>query len=178
MDVSAFDSAVERLQKELTNLHANRANPALVEEVMVEAYGSPMRLMEVASISVPEPQQLSIQPWDKSLLKDIDHALRTCEQQFNPVVDGEMIRISFPPLTEEKRKELVKVMHGKIEDGRIAVRKVREEILKKLKQDEKDGNMSEDEYFRKEKEVQETVDQYNAKLKELGEKKEAELMTI
>lgn len=178
MDKSQFDHVIESTKEELAMLHTGRPTPALIENVSVEAYNSQMRLQELASISSPEPQMLMIEPWDKSIVKHIDSALRTSDLDMNPVVDGSTIRINFPPLTEEKRIQLTKVMHEKIEQGRIAVRRVREELLKGYKAQEKEGALSEDDYYRKEKEVQATVDEYNAKLKEMAEKKEGELMSV
>lgn len=178
MDTQQFENVLESTRKDLSTMHAGRVTPALIEDIMVEAYDSHMRLQEVASITAPEPQQLVVDAWDKSLVKAIEAALRTSEQDLSPVVDGEIIRLAFPPLTEEKRVQLTKQMHEKIETGRIGVRKVREEMLKSLKAQQKDGEISEDEYYSREKEVQETVDSYNAQLKELSEKKEQELMTV
>ncbi len=173
-----FDKSFEHLRGELSSLHTGRANPGMLENIEIEAYGSKMSLQELASISSPEPQQLLIMPWDKSVVKDIESGLRASDLNLNPVVDGESIRINFPPLTEEKRQELVKIMHTKLEDARISVRKIREELIKELKESEKNGDLSEDEYFREEKEVQTRVDNVNVKIKGLGEKKEQELMTV
>lgn len=178
MDTSQFDHVIESTKEDLASLHTGRVTPALVEDVAVEAYDSQMRLQELASISAPEPQMLVIEPWDKSVVKNIESSLRKSDLDINPVVDGSTIRINFPPLTEEKRVQLTKVMHEKIEHGRIAVRRVREELLKGYKAQEKDGEISEDDYYRLEKEVQSTVDQYNTKLKELADKKEQELMSV
>lgn len=177
MEKERFQKVTDKLQEELSAMRTNRANPAAVEGVTVQAYQTSMNILELASVTAPEPQMLVIQPWDKSVLKAIETALRD-QTEMNPVVDGDMIRIAFPPLTEETRKELVKNMYQKVEDARIAVRKVREDVLKQLKQEEKDGNMSEDDYFRMEEDVQKTVDSFNQTIKEMGEKKEADLMKV
>jgi ribosome recycling factor len=174
----AFERALQALKTELGQLRAGRSNPAMVESIPVQAYQSTMKLLEVASITAPEARLLVIQPWDRSLIKEIEAALRASELGLEPAVDGEVIRISFPPLTEEKRKELVKVVNEKLEEARIAVRKAREEALKDWKGQEKAGEISEDDYFRKEKQLQQHVDQTNAKIKDLGEAKEKELMTL
>jgi ribosome recycling factor len=173
-----FDQPIAHLKQELSVIHTNRANPSLVQDVLVEAYESQMKLVELANITAPEPQLLLIQPWDGSVTKAIETALQQSDVQVNPVVDSQVIRISFPPLTEERRKELVKVVHQKVEDARIAIRKVREEVLKELKEQEKNGDISEDDYFREEKEVQQSVDAHNNTVKDISEKKESELMTV
>lgn len=178
MEKEQFDKTVEHFQEELKSLRTNQANPSMVENINVEAYNSTMKIQELATISMPEPQMLVIQPWDKTVVKQIETALRECDQKFQPVVDGEVIRISFPPLTEEKRKEMVKIVNDKAEDARIALRKVREEYLKELKQQEKDGEISEDEYFREEKEMQKVIGEYNDKVKELADNKAEGLMTV
>ncbi|MFH1426661.1 MAG: ribosome recycling factor [Candidatus Kerfeldbacteria bacterium] len=172
------NKAIENLKTELAGLRTSQATPTLVERITVDAYGSPMQLQELASISAPEPQLLVVQPWDKNQMKAIESALSDSDLGINPVVDGEIIRIAFPPLTEEKRTEMVKVMNDKVEDARIAVRKIREEHLKNLKKLQKDGDLSEDDYFRQEKEVQDTVDSVNNTIKEVAEAKEKELMTV
>jgi ribosome recycling factor len=178
MSDSTFEKAVSRFAEELNRLRANRATPTILETVRVEAYGTMMSMQEVASINAPEPQMLVVQPWDKSLIKAIETAIRKSDVGIQPVVDGEVIRLPFPPLTEEKRRDLVKLMREKEEDARIAVRKVREETLKALKQREKDGEISEDEYFRLEKETQGAVEHHNNRIKDMAEKKEKELMTV
>lgn len=178
MEKEQFEQILQHTKEELQAMHTGRANPALIEEVKVQAYGSTMTVQELGSILVPEPQQLLIQPWDKTVIKDIEKALRESDLHLNPVVDSDSIRITFPQLTEEKRKELVKFMHEKIEEARIAVRKVREQLLKDMKAQEKAGEISEDEFFRQEKGVQQIVDAYNTKLEELSSTKEKELMTV
>ncbi len=178
MSKDQFEQVIEGLQEELRSIRANQATPSLVENITIQAYNTQMKIQEVATISVPEPQMLVIQPWDKTIMKDLESGLRDCEYNFSPVVDGDVVRISFPPLTEEKRKELVKLMNEKIENGRIALRKIREDELKQLKQQEKDGEISEDDYFRQEKEMQQLIDTYNQQIKDIAEKKEKELMTV
>ena len=178
MDNEVFEHTTQHLQEQLKGLQTNRANGAFVEDLLVNAYGSTMRLQEVAAITVPEPQLLVIQPWDKSLLKEVEHTIRMSKLELNPVVDGTIVRISFPALTQEKRESLVKLMNEMCEEARIGIRRNREEILKQLKAQQKNGTISEDDYFRQEKEIQELVDHYNAAIKELGEKKERELLTI
>ncbi len=178
MDTQLFEQTKQHLQEQLRGLQTNRANAAFVEDLPVNAYGSIVRLQEVAAITVPEPQLLVIQPWDKSLLKEVEHAVRVSKLQMNPVVDGTIVRIVFPALTQEKRESLVKLMNEMCEEARIAIRRNREELLKALKEQEKNAALSEDEYFRQEKQIQVVVDEYNTAIKELGEKKERELLTV
>ncbi|MBI2411054.1 MAG: ribosome recycling factor [Candidatus Kerfeldbacteria bacterium] len=178
METDFFEQTITHLHTELNMLRTNRATPAMVEDITVLAYNTKMSLQELASITTPEAQTLAIQPWDKSLTKAIESALRESDMQLNPVVDGEMIRIFFAPLTQERRKELVKVVHEKGEEARIAIRRTREELIKNLKAQEKTGTLSEDEYFRQEKEVQKMVDTFNEKVQRLTAAKEKEIMTI
>jgi len=173
-----FQDALDHLHESFGTLHTGRATPAMVDQVMVQAYGSMMKLQEVASISVPEPQMILIQPWDKTVVKAIETSMRESDLQLNPVVDGEQIRIAVPQLTEEKRRELVKIMNEKAEEARIHVRQIREEEMKSLKEQEKSGKISEDDLFRMEKEVQSLVDQVNKEIKEASEQKESDLMKI
>lgn len=178
IDTAQFEKALEQMHSAFSAVRTGRANPAMVENISVTAYESQMKLQELASISTPEPQTLVIQPWDGSVIQAIESALRDSELDVSPVVDGELIRISFPPLTEEKRTEFVKRIHEKAENARVAIRKTREQLLKDFKQQQKNGDISEDEYFREEKDVQATVDSYNKKIEEAVEQKEKELMTI
>ena len=179
MQQTKFTETITHLEEELRGIRTNRANPSMVENITVLAYGSPMKLLEVASISTPEPQQIVIQPWDKSLLHAIESAVAADEKlQASPAVDGEVIRISLPPLTEDRRKDLVKLVGSITEQARIQVRKIREQLLKDAKTKEKAGEMSEDEYFRVEKDIQAQVDAANVAIEEHAPAKEKELMTI
>ncbi len=174
-----FVKVITHLEEELRGLRTNRANPSMVENIPVQAYGSTMKLLEVASISAPEPQQLVVQPWDQTLLKPIEVAIAADQKlQVNPVVDGTIIRIALPQLTEERRRDLVKLMGSMVEQSRIQVRKVREDLLKAAKTQEKAGEISEDEYFRIEKEVQAEVDAANASIEDHAVAKTKELMTV
>lgn len=178
MQKEDFEKILQHAKEELNTIRTGGANPALVEGVLVEAYGSRMRLQELASIHAPQAQLLLIQPWDTSVVKNIESALRESDLGLQPVIDGNGIRIAFPPLTEEKRKEFVKRMHEKIEDARIRVRQVREEWMHDLKEQEKSGALSEDALFKEEKQVQKIVDEYNSALKLLAETKEKELLML
>lgn len=178
IDSTPFDSALNHFHTELQHVRTGRAMPAMVENIAVAVYGSMMRVQELAAINAPEAQTLVIQPWDVSTVKAIETALRESDYHFNPVVDGQILRLHFPPLTEEKRREMVKIVNQKAEDARISIRKIREEQMKKAKDAQKASDISEDELFRFEKEMQTAVDQYNAQIKLKCEGKEKELMTI
>lgn len=171
-------SVMSHFQEELKSLRTGRATPVLVEHLGVHAYGSQMPLKQLASISAPEPQLIVVDPWDKSLLKDVEKAIRESGQGFNPVLDGHIIRIPIPSLTEERRKALIKLLHQKGEETRIAIRGLREDLLKQLKQKKADGEISEDEFFRQEKELQLQVDRANDQIKALSESKEKDILTI
>lgn len=178
MEQEKFDKVIEHLEAELANIRTGRAMPNIVENINVEVYGANTPLNQLASINAPEPQTLVIQPWDQNTIKDIEKAINISDLDLNPVVDEKSIRINFPPLTEEKRKELVKIMNSKVEEAKISVKNIREDLIKALKQQEKDKAISEDDKFRQEKELQEEVDKYQDKIKATQESKEKELLTI
>lgn len=178
IDTQQFEEVIKHFTAELQHVRTGRAAPSLIESIPVQAYGSTMRIQELAAITAPEPQTLVIQPWDMSTVRAIETALRECDYHFNPVVDGQILRVNFPPLTEEKRRDLVKIVNHKAEEARISVRKVREEQLKEAKEAEKNGDISEDVLHRFEKDIQAATDDANAKIKTKVEVKEKELMTI
>lgn len=173
-----FRKSVEKLQEELQVLQISRANPQIIENIQVAAYNATMQVQELATILTPNPQTLLVQPWDKSNLAAIEIALRKNEQHFNVVVDRDAIRIAFPQLTEERRKELVKIMRQKVEQARISIRQKREEELKKIKEMQKEGQISEDDYWRQEKEIQRAVDEVNKEMETISTAREKEIMTI
>jgi len=173
-----FDKTIEHLREDLSGLRGDRANPAVVEKITVEAYGSITPLNGLAAIQVQDARTLIVQPWDKSIIKDIERAIQASDLGINPVNEGTQLRLAFPSLTEEKRKDLIKIVHEKLEEGRIAIRGVREMILKEVKKAKEDKEIGEDRFFMIEKEVQKKVDQYNEMVKEIGEKKEKELLTV
>lgn len=173
-----FDKAIDYLKQELGKLKTGRANSALVENIIVNAYGIKTPLQQLAAISIPEPRQIVIQPWDKGISKDIEKALSESGLGLNPVAESDLLRINLPDLTEEGRKDLVKILHQKIEDGRVATRNIREEIWKKLKQQEVDKEITQDDLYAGQKALQEIIDEYNARIKTIGEEKEKEIMTV
>lgn len=178
IDHTHFEGVLASLQKDLANLRTGRASPSLLENLPVEAYGSSMPLQQVASITAPEPRMLVVQPWDQQTIKEVEKAIRQSDLGLNPAVDGVLIRVPFPALTEEKRKDLVKIMHGKLEESKIKLRQVRETILKDWKSKKTAGELSEDEFFRLEKDLKEVVDKTNQQIEDLGASKEHEMMTI
>lgn len=173
-----FNKIKEHLSAELASIRTGRAAPALVEQVRVEAYGTFTPLVELASIAAPEIRLLVIQPWDKSILKDIERALQTANLGVSPVVESNLIRINLPQLSEERRKELVKLVGRKLEEARTAVRNVREEILKSAKDNKTKGEITEDDLYKLQKEMQKLVDDINVAIKAVGDEKEKEVMTI
>ncbi len=173
-----FENAVSHLKSELSTIRTGRSNPSLVENIKVDYYGTKTPLPQVASISTPDPQSIVVQPWDKNALQDIEAALRNSDLGLNPVVESNLIRLPIPPLTEERRIELAKVVNQKVENARISIRNVREELWKAIKEQKNNGEMSEDDMFGQQKDLQQIVDEYNEKVKEIGIRKEKEIMTI
>lgn len=173
-----LEKSLEHLAEEIGKIRTGRANPALVENLMVDYYGTKTPLKQIASINVPESRLLVIQPWDKGALVYIESALRESDLGFNPNNDGQVIRINIPALTEERRKELVKLLNQRAEDAKISVRNIREEVWKEIQEAEKEGKMSEDDKFVGKDYLQKIVDEYNKKIEEIREKKENEIMTI
>lgn len=173
-----LDKIIERLKSEITFLRIGRATSALVEDLLVDYYGSKTPLKAVASISSPGPRELLIQPWDKGSMQAIEKAIQASKLGLNPIADREVIRLSIPPLNEERRKELIKILGRYLEDARIQVRREREEILKDVDRKEKAKEISENEKFRQKNEVQKIVDEVNKKIEEIGLAKEKEIMTV
>lgn len=173
-----FEKAVEHLKNELNSIRTGRATPTLVENLIVDYYGTKTPLIQLASISIPDPKSIVIQPWDRNSTKDIEKAIQISSLGINPVNEGTIIRIVIPPLTEERRGELVKLANKKTEEAKISIRNIREEMWKELKNQEKEGKISEDELFLTQKELQKIVDEFNEKIKEISEKKEEEINTI
>lgn len=173
-----LEKIIEHLKIEITGLRTGRATPALVENLEVDYYGSKTPLKAVASISSPEPRQLVIQPWNKGALPAIEKAIQISPLGINPIADKDSIRLSIPALTEERRKELVKILGKFIEEARIKVRRDREDFFRQVDREEKEKKISEDEKFRQKSEIQKLVDEINKKIEELGKNKEKEIMTV
>lgn len=173
-----YEKTIEHLKHDLGSLRTGRVAPSLVEQVKVESYGVLSDLMQLASITSPEPQTIVIRPWDRNIIKDIERALNSSDINVNPVVDGDLVRLNFSPLTEESRKELVKILHKKLEESRIVLRSQREKIKEEIINLEKAKGMSEDEKFGALKDLDNLTKEYNDKIKVIGDAKEKEIMTI
>lgn len=173
-----FEKTIAHFEGELAKLRTGRAHPGLVEGLLVDYYGTQTPVKQMASVTVPEPRQILISPWDKGALASIETTVRESDLGLNPMNDGIGVRITLPALTEERRKELVKVLNTKAEEGKIAIRSVREDIWKDIQEVEKEGLIGEDDKFRGKDDLQKVVDEYNQKLEVLREKKEGEIMTV
>jgi ribosome recycling factor len=170
--------SVDLLVKDYSTLRAGRATPNLLEKVLVDYYGTPTPVNQMATITVPESRLLVIQPWDKNFLPQIEKAILKSDLGINPISDGNVIRLAIPTLTEEKRKDLVKVVHKKAEEGRIAIRNLRREVNDQVKKAEKKGDISEDIAKRYLDDTQELTDNYIKKVDQVAEAKEKEIMEI
>lgn len=173
-----FDKVIEFLKTDITGLRTGRANTALVENILVEAYGSKQQLKAMASISVADSKTLNIEPWDKGLLAAVEKGIRDSGMGVNPVNDGRLIRVCLPELTVERRAELVKVLHQKLENARISVKKIREEIKGQILEEEKEKTISEDERYHLQEQLDEMVKKYNEDIKNIGENKETEITNV
>lgn len=169
---------IENIKKEFVTIRTGRASPALLDKVMVECYGSNTPLKQVANIAVPEARMIIVHPWDRSIIGSVEKALQKADLGINPVNDGKIIRLVIPPLTEERRKDLVKVVKKKTEEGRVAVRNIRRDIMEELKKMEKDGVASEDEAHRAQDRIQKLTDRFIDDLQKLQDGKEKEIMEI
>ena len=175
---SKMQKTIEAVKADFASVRAGRANASVLDRVQVEYYGSPTPLNQVASISLPDPRQLVIQPWDSSLLREIEKAILTSELGINPQNDGKVIRLTFPQLTEERRKELTKQVHKYAEGGKVAVRNIRRDVMDKIKAAKKTSEITEDDAKDYEKKLQDVTDKYVKKLDELAAEKEKELMSV
>jgi len=169
---------IEVLEADLKGIRTGRASPALVERVMVDYYGIPTPLNQLAVISAPEPQLLTIRPYDPSSLGDIERAIQKSDLGLTPSNDGRIIRLVIPPLTEERRNELARLVSRRVEEAKVALRNIRREALDDLREFEKEKMISEDEFFRGRDELQELTDKYIARVEEVGERKIKEVMEV
>ena len=170
--------AIEATGQDFATIRTGRASPALVEEIKVEYYGNQMPLNQVSRISAPEPRLLVVAPWDKSLVPQIQKALTSSSLGVNPTADGNVVRVPIPPLTEERRKELAKLVGAKAEEGKVAIRNIRREVMEQLKKMEKSHKISEDDLHRAQDEVQESTDKYSEQLDQLHDAKIEEVMEV
>ena len=167
---------IEVLSRELASIRTGRASPALVEFVKVDYYGVPTPINQLASVSAPEARLLLIQPWDRSVLGNIEKAILKSDLGLNPSNDGNIIRLAIPPLTEERRKELVKLVHRRVEESRVSLRNLRRDALEQLRRLEKDKGISQDARERAQEQLQKLTDRFIAEAGKKGEDKEAELI--
>lgn len=175
---SRMKGAVQALQEDLAGIRTGRASPALVEKLSVDYYGAPTPLQQLASISVPEARTLLIRPYDGSTLKVIEKAILASDLGLTPNNDGKAIRLNLPPLTEQRRHDLVRVVNSRVEEARVAVRNVRRDSIKDLREFENEKMISEDEKKRGEEELQKITDRYVEEIDEVGERKEKEIMEV
>lgn len=173
-----FDQVLEHLRTELSGIRTGRANPGLVENVQVEAYGSRTALVGLASISIPDARTILIDPWDKSLVKDIEKGIIEAKLGLNPAVQGQQIRLALPMMTEENRKQLIKLMNEKLEQARIGVRGVREQAKAEILKAEKENTVAEDEKYKLLEQLDKIAAGFNERIKHIGEEKEKEILTI
>jgi len=173
-----MQKTVQVLKREMETIRSGRATSALVDQIMVEAYGTNTPLSQLASVSVPEARLLLIQPWDRSIVGHVQKAIQKSDLGLNPMSDGEVLRLVIPPPTEERRKELVKVVHKRVEDAKIAVRNVRRDALEELRKLEKDKKVSRDENVRATDKLQKLTDRFIAEVSKVGADKESEIMEV
>ncbi|MBV7295228.1 ribosome recycling factor [Corynebacterium sp. TAE3-ERU12] len=171
-------NSVEHCREELTTIRTGRANPGMFNNVMAEYYGVPTPITQMATISVPEPRMLLIKPYEQSLMDDIENAIRNSDLGVNPTNDGQVLRVTVPQLTEERRREMVRVAKSKGEDAKIAIRNVRRKGMETLKKIQKDGDAGEDEVQAAEKELDNITKTYVSKVDDHVERKENELMEV
>ena len=171
-------SSIQSLEDDLTAVRTGRANPGLIEKLSVEYYGSPVPLMQLATISVPEPRQLLVRPFDAGSIKNIEKAIQSSELGLTPINDGKVIRLNLPPLTEERRRELIRFVNNRLEEARVAVRNIRRDAIKDLRDFQEEKMISEDDQRNGEEEVQKLTDKYGEEIGEIGKKKEMEILEI
>jgi ribosome recycling factor len=173
-----MQAALNALEEDLSGIRTGRASPGLVERLTVDYYGTYTPMIQLASISVPEPRQLLIRPFDPGSLKDLEKAILASDLGLTPNNDGKVIRLTIPQLTEERRRELVKVVRNRMEETKVKIRNVRRDLIRDLREFEKEGLISEDDQERGEKDLQELTDKINDKVEEIGERKEKEIMEV
>ena len=173
-----IEAAIKHLRMELVGIRAGRANPSLVENVSVKAYGGMMKLNEVGTIAAPQPQLLTIQVWDPTLVAGTVSAIQAANLGLNPSNDGQLIRLPIPPLTEQRRQEFIKILHTKLEAAKVEFRQIRQDIRQGWEHEKQVGTISEDELFRREKILQELIDKKSLDIDEMGKMKTEELTAI
>ena len=170
--------SIEAMRRDISSLRTGRATPALIEDLSVDYYGSPTPLKQIASISAPDARAIMVQPWDRQSLRDIERSLTQSEMGFNPSNDGNVITVPIPPLTQERRQEMVRLLKRKAEDSKVAVRNVRREGVDSLRKMERDKSISQDENRRSQDTLQKTTDAHIKAIDEVSATKEAEIMEV
>lgn len=173
-----FGKALDHFTSDISTLKTGRANPAVLDLLKVEVYGTFTPINQIASVSVPEARSIIIQPWDKSVVNNIDKAIRESDLGLSSINEGDKIRIVIPQMTEESRKEIVKNLNKKMEDARIAIRGIRDEVKEEILEAEKNKEFGEDEKYNLIEDLDKLTTEFNNKIKELGDKKEKEIMTV
>lgn len=173
-----FDKALDHIKKDLGSLRTGKASVQLLDPVTVDAYGTKMKVAELANVSAPDPNMIVVSPWDKSILGDLEKAIASASLNVHPVVDGDIIRIVIPPLTEERRKEMVKILKQKIEAGKVMFRNIRIDAKKDIDNQKDEEGVSEDDVQADMEELDKILKEYTIKLEEVSKKKETELMTV
>ncbi|HKV57836.1 MAG TPA: ribosome recycling factor [Ktedonobacteraceae bacterium] len=173
-----MQKAVEALRQDISSIRTGRASSALVERITVDYYGTPTPINQVASISIPEARLLVIQPWDRKMLIDIEKAIQKSDLGINPNNDGQVIRLAIPPLNEERRRDMVKTLHKKLDEHKVAIRNVRRDAQDKLRDREKKKEVSEDELKRSSERLQKLTDRYIDEMDKVGKSKELEILEV
>ena len=173
-----MQKALEHLRGELAGVRTGRANPSLLEEIKVDVYGTKMNLRDLASINAPEPRLLVVQIWDRNNLSLVEKAIRDANLGLNPATEGNLIRVAIPSLNEERRKEMIKLVNGRTEGARVAIRQIRREAIEEIDKLEKAKKISEDEKFRKDQEVQKVTENFSSQLEQIAKAKENEILQI
>lgn len=173
-----MEKSIVALESDYATLRAGRANPQILDKVMVDYYGTPTPIGQVGTIAVPEPRMLTVQPWDATILKDIEKAILAADLGLNPNNDGKMLRINFPAPTEERRKELVKTASKRAEEAKVTIRGIRRDAIEKFKTMKKDGEITEDDLKNSEKKIQDITDKFIKEVDEVFAKKEKEILEV
>lgn len=173
-----MEKVIESFFQDIKSVHSGRASSAIVEDLVIDHYNSKMPLKQLASITVPSANLIMISPWDKGALNPIETAIRESDLNLNPNNDGSAIRLTLPPMSEERRKELVKVAHTKAEEARISIRNIREDAWKKVQTEQKQGDITEDDKYRGQEKLNDLVKEFNSKIEEIIITKEKELLSI
>ena len=173
-----IEAAIHHFKVDIAAVRAGRANPGLIENIPIEVYGTKMKLMEVGNISAPQPSLLTVQIWDASVLQNVLKGIQEANLGLNPSNDGTLIRLPIPPLTAERREEFIKILHQKMEDARVAIRQIRQDARNEWKKQSENGQISEDEFLRREKLLQDLIDKKILEVENLGKAKQEELTQI